>query len=111
MLIFCSNRLLVGGNGFQNFAETINAMWWERDGFRRSINEPPQDDFGCSQSGIALLHFLERSELLTKSSIVIVKRSKHSIKRAEKNAFYPSTCPYIALDEPAKVVRVNVPVT
>ena len=86
-------------------------MWWERDSFRRSINEPYQDDFGCSPCGIALLQFLERSGLLTKGGIVIVKRSKHSIERAEKNSFYPSACPYIALDEPAKVVHVNIPVT
>ena len=111
MPIFRSNRPLVRGNGFQNVTETINVMWWEHDGFRLSINEPPQDDFGFSPYGISLLHFFDRSGLMTKAGILIVKRSKHSIERAEKNLFYPSTCPYIALDETAKVVHVNIPVT
>ena len=91
--------------------ETINAMWWERDSFCRSINEPPQDDFGCSPRGISLLHFLDRSGFLTKGGIVIIKGSKHAIEQAEKNLFDLMAGPYIPLDEPAKIVHVNIPVT
>ena len=110
MPIVRSNRTLVGRNGFQNFMETINSMRWERDSFCRGINEPPQDDFGCSPRGIALFHFLDRCGFLTKGCIEIVKRLKHAIEQAEKNPFDPTSGLSIALYKPAKVIHVNIPV-
>ena len=111
MPILRSNCPLVGSDGFHNLTETINAMRWEHDSFCRSINEPPQDYFECSPRGIALFHFLDRSyRFLTKCGIVIVKRPKRAIEQAEKNLFDPTSGPYIALYEPAKIVHVNIPV-
>ena len=45
MLIFGSDGLLVRSDGMQNLTEAINAMRWEFDSFRDSINEPPQYNF------------------------------------------------------------------
>ena len=110
MPILRSNCPLVGSDGFWNFMEPINAMRWERASFCRSTNEPPQDDFGCSSRGIALLHFLDRCGFLKKGAIVIAKRPKHAIEQAEKNSFDPTSGPYIALYEPTKIVQVDIPV-
>ena len=110
--IFGSNGFLVRGNGMQNLTEAINTMRWKCDSFRGSVNEPPQYNFWCSPRGISLLLiFFDRGGFLTKFVIVFVKRPKHAIKQSEKNMFYPSVGPYIALNVPAKIIHINVPVT
>ena len=82
MPILRSNRLLVWGNGLQNFKETFNAMQREFDRFCDGVNESSQDDLGCSPRGITLLHFFNRRGFLAKGYIVIVEWAKHSIEQA-----------------------------
>ena len=85
-------------------------MWREWDSFCRGINEPSQNYFRCSPSGITLLHLFDRRRFPTKGFIGIVERAKHSIEQAEKNSFDPSVGPLVALHETAKIVQVDIPV-
>ena len=111
MPVLCSNCLLVCGDGLWNFTETFDAMWQERDSFRRGINEPSQNYFGCSPSGTTLLHPFDRRRFLPKGSICIVEGAKHLIEQAEKDAFDPLAGPLVALQGTAKIVYVDIPLS
>ena len=58
-----------------------------------------------------LVSFFYIGGFLTKYVIVFVERPKHAIERSENNTFSPSAGPYIALNQTAEIVDVNVPVT
>ena len=101
---------LGGGDGSQDFVESLNTMRWKCDCFGNGVHQSAGHHLQCGPGGVTFFKFFGGQRFLSHGNVGEVQRAENLIKSLEQELFDHSAGQMIALDQPVKIINVNISV-
>ena len=90
--------------------KSVDAMRRECDDFSNCVHQPAKHHSRGGPPGVSFCKLFSGRRFLSSINIGRVKRAKNLIKSLEQELFDHLDCPTVSLDQPAKIININISV-